>query len=63
MTTDLQAFRQGNYHCRFTYVIRLQLHPAAEDEGVEVGLLEDFVEGGFVLQSRHIDSVKNLESV
>lgn len=63
MTTDPQAFRQSNYHCRFTYVIRLQLHSAAEDEGVEVGLLEDFVEGGFILESRHIYSIKNLKSV
>lgn len=63
MTTDPQAFRQSNYHRRFTYVIRLQLHSAAEDEGVEVGLLEDFVKGGFVLESRHIYSINNLKSV
>lgn len=63
MTTDPQAFHQSNYHRRFTYVIRLQLHSAAEDEGVEVGLLEDFVEGGFILESKHIYSIKNLKSV
>lgn len=63
MTTDPQAFRQSNHHRRFTYVIRLQLHSAAEDEGVEVGLLEDFVEGGFILESKHIYSIKNLKSV
>lgn len=38
----------------FTYVIRFQLHSAAEDKSVEVGLLEDLVEGSFVLKLRNI---------
>lgn len=48
MTTDPQAFRHTD--CCFTHVIGFQLHSAAEDERVEVGLLEDFVKGRFVLK-------------
>lgn len=48
MTTDPRAFHHTD--CCFTYVIGFELHSAAEDERVEVGLLEDLVKGRFVLK-------------
>lgn len=44
------------YQADFTYIISFQLHSAAEYEGVEVGLLENFIEGSFVLQFKSICS-------
>lgn len=47
----------------FTYVVRLQLHSVAEDKRVEVGLLEDLVEGGFVLEKqKHTASQSTVEA-
>ena len=50
ITTHPEAVYQNNYHSFLTYIIRFQLHSAAEDESVEVGLLEDLVESGFILK-------------
>lgn len=36
-------------HTIFTYIIRFQLHSVAEDKSVEVGMLEDLIEGSFIL--------------
>ena len=41
---------QTSADVRWTYVVRLQLDPAAEHERVEVGLLEDLVERRLVLE-------------
>lgn len=39
----------SHYHKIFTYIIRFQLHSVAEDKSVEVGMLEDLIEGSFIL--------------
>lgn len=49
---DSRAVYQEN----FTYIISFQLHSAAEYKGIEVGLLENFIEGSFVLKVRSICS-------
>lgn len=44
------------YQADFTHIISFHLHSAAEYEGVEVGLLENLIEGSFVLQFKSICS-------
>lgn len=42
------------YQTDFTYVISFQLHSAAEYKGVKVGLLENLIEGSFILKFKSI---------
>lgn len=52
---------QSGYQTDFTHIISFQLHSAAEDKRVEVGLLEDFIKGRLVLKCKipfvHLSSI------
>lgn len=43
----------SHYHTIFTYIICFQLHSVAEDKSVEVGMLEDLIEGSFILNFKY----------